>query len=250
MNIPIITYHSIDTSGSVISTAPEVFRRQMTFLSDGGFRTLTLAKLAGCINDRTLPPERSVVLTFDDGFRNFYTEAFPVLSEYDFDATVFLVTGYCGTRNDWPGNSAAIPRSDLLSWNDVRELAKHGIEFGSHTETHPDLTYLTEARIASEMVESKSRIENEVGREVTTFAYPFGKLNAAAKQLASANFEAACSTDLGKVTARCDRYSLCRLDAYYLSNQRLFEGHESSVFDNYIRVRKAMRAVKRSLLRT
>jgi len=249
LKIPIITYHSIDDSGSVISTPPSVFRRQMKYLADGGHQVVSLVELIRSLKDGTRLSAKTVVLTFDDGFSNFYTEAFPVLCEYSFSATVFLVTGRCGKFNDWQGNSDAIPRSKLLSWQEVRELDRFGIEIGSHTKTHRDLTRLGSQDVEREIIDSKAEIEDEVGREAATFAYPFGGMNPAVRQIAADNFDAACSTELGKVTKASDFYSLRRLDAYYLSNQRLFAMHGSATFDNYMRFRQALRSVKHSFLR-
>lgn len=249
LKVPVITYHSIDNSGSVISTSPVVFRRQMKHLADGGHRVVSLGELVGSFKTGTKLPAKPIVLTFDDGFGNFYTEAFPVLSEYGFSATVFLVTDYCGKVNDWPGNSDEIPRSKLLSWHEVRELDRHGIEFGSHTKTHPDLTRLAAKEIEQEIVGSQADIENAVGRKAATFAYPFGWKNETVKRIVANFFDAACSTELGKVSAASDLYSLCRLDAYYLSNQRLFEMHGSTIFDNYMRIRQALRSVRHSFQR-
>ncbi|MGB7210126.1 MAG: polysaccharide deacetylase family protein [Pyrinomonadaceae bacterium] len=244
LKVPILTYHSIDSSGSVISTAPDIFRRQMKYLSEAGYNAIPLRKLAALLKNETALPSKTVVLTFDDGFRNFYTEAFSVLSEYNFKATVFLVTDFCGKQNNWLGNPPDLPRSELLSWQEVRELNAFGIEFGSHTKTHPDLTKLTTAETEAEVVQSKAAIADALGRETSTFAYPFGRHHAAIRRIAVANFDAACSTDLGKVTPRSDFSSLNRIDSYYLSNQRLFEMLQSATFDNYMRFRQVMRNVK------
>ena len=249
LKVPVITYHSIDNSGSVISTSPVVFRRQMKHLADGGHCVVSLGELVGSFKTGTRLPAKPVVLTFDDGFGNFYTEAFPVLSEYGLLRYVFLVTDYCGKVNDWPGNSDEIPRSKLLSWHEVRELDRHGIEIGSHTMTHPDLTRLTANEIEQEIIGSQTEIEDAVGRKAATFAYPFGWKNEMVKRIVANIFDAACSTELGKVSAASDFYSLCRLDSYYLSNQRLFEMHSSAIFDNYMRFRQALRSVRHSFRR-
>lgn len=244
LSVPIITYHSIDKSGSVISTAPYVFRRQMKHLSELGYQAIPLRELAASLNSKTAFPAKTVVLTFDDGFKNFYLEAFPILSEYNFSGTVFLVTDFCGKYNDWPGNPTSFPRSELLSWEEIKELDSYGIEFGSHTRTHQDLTRLTVEKVESEMVESKTAIANILGRETITFAYPFGRSNAAARQIAKRNFKASCSTNLGKVSSESDSSSLNRIDAYYFANQRLFEKFPTAAFDNYLRFRQTIRDVK------
>ncbi len=94
--IPVLTYHSIDNSGSVISTGPETFRKQMQILADADFNVVSLKTLGKSLLENAALPPKTIVLTFDDGFQNFYTTAFPVLNEYNFPATVFLITDYCG----------------------------------------------------------------------------------------------------------------------------------------------------------
>lgn len=242
--IPIITYHSVDDSGSVVSTSPAVFQRQMKYLSDAGYTSLPLRELVSSLKEGSDLPSKPVVLTFDDGFKNFYSHAFPVLSEYGFTATVFLVTDFCGRHNDWGGNPRELPRSELLSWSETKVLSEAGIEFGSHTKTHPDLTKLTRAEAEDEIVESKAAIEDALGSEAVTFAYPFGRHNALIREIAASNFTASCSVELGKVTLRSDFSSLKRIDAYYLAKQRLFEMLPSATFDKYMSVRQTLRTAK------
>ncbi|MEO8073071.1 MAG: polysaccharide deacetylase family protein [Acidobacteriota bacterium] len=244
VNIPIITYHSIDKSGSVISTEPKVFRQQMKFLSENGYKTVSLKQLAADLLENNSPSPKTVALTFDDGFRNFYSEAFPVLEKYGFTATVFLVTDFCGKYNDWKGNPANLPRSRLLFWREIKELDECGVEFGVHTKTHPDLTKLSSANIESEIVESKAAIENALGKEAKTFAYPYGKFNSSVKQTAENHFKAACSTNLGKIRAGSDFFTLERVDSYYLSNLRIFNTLSTNTFDRYLNIRQAMRSFK------
>lgn len=242
--VPIITYHSIDDSGSVVSTSPAAFQRQMKYLSNAGYTSLPLRELVSSLKEGRTLPSKPVVLTFDDGFKNFYTHAFPVLSEYGFSATVFLVTDFCGRHNDWDGNPPKLPRSELLSWPEIKVLNDAGIEFGSHTKTHPDLTKLTPAEAEAEIVESKAAIDDALSSETVTFAYPFGRHNAFIRGLAASNFDASCSVELGKVTLRSDFSSLERIDAYYLTKQRLLEMLPSATFDSYMSVRQTLRTVK------
>ena len=247
--IPILTYHSIDEHRSVISTAPDVFRRQMKSMNAMGLRGISLQTLSRSWTDNNALPKNSVVLTFDDGFENFYTTAFPVLEEYGFQATVFLVTEFCGKNNDWEGNPPNFPPSKLMSWSQVKELSSRGIEFGSHTLTHPDLTRVSEARAKREVVESKATIEDALGRPVTDFAYPYGKFNNSVRQVAAQSFDSACSTNLGKAGADSDLFSLARIDAYYLSRPLIFDSLSSPMFDRYMQVRQAMRDLKATISR-
>ncbi|MGD9628392.1 MAG: polysaccharide deacetylase family protein [Pyrinomonadaceae bacterium] len=216
----------------------------MEFLSVSGYQTVTLNDLIGAFLEKRPLSHRTVVITFDDGFQNFYTTAYPTLEEYGFSATVFLVTDHCGKFNDWSGNPTKLPRSEMLSWAQVKELSRFGIEFGGHTRAHRDLTKLSERDIRAEMVGSKVALEDIIGKNATTFAYPYGKLNDRVRQIARDIFAAACSTNLGKVTSSSDPYSLSRVDTYYLSNPIVFESLSQRSFDRYLQVRQAMRRLR------
>lgn len=242
--MPILTYHSIDESGSVISTAPDVFRRQMRSLKDSRYAAISLAELASVLTDGGDVPAKTVSLTFDDGFQNFYTSAYPVLCEYGFSATVFLVSDRCGKLNDWEDDHGALPGSRLLSWKEVGEIAENGIEIGSHSRTHRDLSRISAADAMREIVDSKTEIENRIGKQVATFAYPYGRYNAGVRKSAKEHYAAACSTNLGKVHLGSDIHSLERIDAFYLSKQIVFESLESALFDQYLQIRQAMRKLK------
>ena len=242
--IPILTYHSIDNSGSVISTNCETFRRQMKFLSEEAFNVISLKDLTRALEANNLLPPKTIVLTFDDGFQNFHAIALPILKEVGFTATVFLITDFCGKHNDWSGNLAGLERSELMNWNEIKECSKYGIEFGSHTQTHPDLTKISIETAEQEITLSKSKIEEKLGIAVTDFAYPYGKYNQAIKNIIGGKFKTSCSTELGKYRSGDDLYSLKRLDTYYLSNERIFRSMMSANFDTYINFRQIMRKLK------
>lgn len=242
--IPILTYHSIDDSGSVVSTTASVFQRQMKYLSDTKWNVVALNDLVRSLLEKAPIPAKTVVLTFDDGFQNFYSEAFPVLAEHRFKATVFLVTDHCGKYNDWESKSYDIPRNKLLSWSEIREMHELGVGFGSHTRTHPDLRKLSHEQVRKEMVESKLAIEDALGCQAGTFAYPYGSFNSLVKRAAEENYDLACSTKLGKVHFGGDPYALERVDAYYLLNQKIFDSLATRSFDRYLKFRRVMRDVK------
>lgn len=249
VKVPILTYHSIDDSGSIISTPPQVFRHQMRTIKALGFETLSLGQLSHSLREHKPIDQNTVVLTFDDGFANFYTEAFPVLQDHGLTATVFLVAGQCGGYNDWTGNPPRLPRSKLLSWEQVRELSEAGIEFGSHTMSHPDLCSLPPDEAKTEIEKSKKAIEDSSGRPVDCFAYPFGNINPAVRQLACEFFGSACSTVMGKVTPKSDLHALERVDTYYLSNPRTFNLLPTKAMDRYIAFRGTLRTIKAAVAR-
>lgn len=242
--LPILTYHSLDSSRSVISTSPSSFRRQMQWLHQQGFQTLSLAEAAKLVRIGQPFRERTCVVTFDDGYETVYREAFPILQEVGFTATVFLITGYCGKQNSWPGHVSPVGEQSLLCWTQIEEMARHHIEFGSHTVTHPDLACLTHQEAEREMQDSKQMIQERIGRGVEVFAYPYGRYAPWTVDLAREHFSGACSTILGKVTSEADSALLPRVDMYYLSSQWLIESLDTRGMDWYLGVRRAVRAVR------
>ncbi len=247
--IPILTYHSIDESNSVISTRFAVFEKQMDFLSENAFNVVSLKSLINALGENQPLPAKTIALTFDDGYQNFYSQAFPALKKHNFTATVFLITDFCGGYNDWPGNLKTLERSRLLSWNEIRELSQDGIEFGAHTQTHPNLTKISEKQVYTEMSASKNIIEDKLGTEVMNFAYPYGKYNYQIKNITGELFKSACSTNLGKVNQKSDLLSLKRVDSYYFSNDKFFSALDSIYFDRYLQFRQIMRDAKQIIYR-
>ncbi len=154
----------------------------------------------------------SIALTFDDGFRNFRTEAAPLLERYRFPATVFVVTGYCGKTNGWPAQGARIPELPLMDWDELREISERGFEIGAHTVRHPNLQALSADSARQEMQDSKSEIEDRLGRSVTQFAYPYGKIPNSVRP----PFDLACGTRMAYLAADVDPLDLPRIDSYYL----------------------------------
>lgn len=244
IDIPILTYHSIDESGSVISLESKVFRKQMNFLSENGFNVISLKTFEKKLSENEKILSKTIVLTFDDGFENFYTTAFPILNDYNFSATVFLITDYCGKINNWSGNSPLLKSNKLMNWREIKELSDKNIEFASHTKTHPDLTRLSNAEIKRELLESKQIIEERLGKEVIGLAYPYGKFNIEVRNIAQNYFKQAFSTNLGKASLGDDLFALRRLDVYYLKNEFLFSSIMSGKFDWYINFRQTLRTIK------
>jgi len=116
---------------------------------------------------------RRVILTFDDAYDDFFSNAFPVLDRLGFKATVFVVVDRIGKTSDWDEAKGFKPQR-LLSLEQIRELHRHGVQFGSHTLTHPWLSDLPDQDIEREVCDSKRKLEDILGSEVTCFAYPWG----------------------------------------------------------------------------
>jgi len=242
--VPVLTYHSIDDSGSVISTAPTKFREQMKHLSESGFHVITLEEITRCIRQNQPFPSRAVAITFDDGFKNIYDVAYPVLEEFGFQATVFLVPGYCGRNNHWNKQSEKIPILDLLDWDEILEMANNGIDFGAHTMTHPNLSEVSLERAIKEIGDSKAMIQRNLGKKVRFFAYPYGQQTEAIQDFVRGQFNGSFSTQLDCVSLQSKVHSLPRIEMYYFSKNNLFTLLGTRLFSHYVQLRHMLRSLR------
>jgi peptidoglycan/xylan/chitin deacetylase (PgdA/CDA1 family) len=216
--VPILMYHSISENlfGMShpyfhINTVPAVFTEQMRWLQHSGYRTLSLNEaFEGLETDKDL--RKTVVLTFDDGYRDFYTEAMPVLKQCGFSATIFLATDRIQQT------PVRIEGADYLTWREVRELHSEGIQFGAHTVTHPDLRSLGPDELEQELGRSKEIIEDSLGVRVESFSYPHGfpeedrqYAEYVRDLLCNLGYDNAVTTILGRAKKETERYSLPRL---------------------------------------
>lgn len=174
--LPILTYHRIcdqpraeDPLG--LCTRPQDLERVLRYLTAHRYRFVSLDTAVRVLAAGRGRRERLACLTFDDGYRDFYTTAFPILRKHGASATVFLVVDYLGGTNRWD-NVYGLPAVPLMDERQVRELDAAGIEFGSHTLTHPRLTQLGPADQAREVIDSRRRLETLLGHAVPYFCYP------------------------------------------------------------------------------
>ena len=246
--VPVLTYHSLDESRSVISTEPVVFREQMHALADRGFTGIAAGSLVDAWDGDAALPERPVVLTFDDGFANVLDYAAPVLADLKFSATIYVVSGLCGKTNDWPEQAADIPRMPLLSWSSLADLSTGGFEMGAHSVTHRQLTRLARPEVEREVLDSKAMIEQRLGRAVKTFAYPFGLVSPDAYAAARAGYRAAMGTVLGVARRSDDRHRIARVDMYYFRERGMFRLFGTAAGRAYLGVRGLGRAVRARFL--
>lgn len=244
-SLPVLTFHSVDDQSSVISFPPRLFKEGLARLKQQGLYTIDLMEAVGRLQRCEMFPERCFVITFDDGYRNFYSEAFPVLQQLGMSATVFLTVAETG---DATTRLPSLSGREMLSWGEIREMHATGsIQFGAHTVTHPDLTKLPAARVESEVANSKAIIEDALGNPVLCFAYPYGRYDRRSREIAGRHFGCACSDRLGLITAASDPLALERVDAYYLRSDRLLNLLLSSSLSGYIWARNVPRRIKRAL---
>ncbi|NIQ16060.1 MAG: polysaccharide deacetylase family protein, partial [Candidatus Dadabacteria bacterium] len=210
--IPVLCYHSIDPSNSVISVSPESFAAQMRHLKKLGYQSISLNEIVNYVHKGVSNFNRPIGIIFDDGYRNNYTKAFPVLQEVGYTATIFVTTGYCGKFNEWGAQNNSIPRLPMMTWEEISEMSRNGIEIGSHTKSHPKLAELDELKAREELIGAKKQIEDHIGREVEFASYPFGSFNDEVKQVAKTAFKAVVSTRVGKVRVGSDVHALERIN--------------------------------------
>ncbi|MCJ7772234.1 MAG: polysaccharide deacetylase family protein, partial [Desulfobacterales bacterium] len=140
--LPILTFHHIDDRPSVTSVLPGVFNRSMAKLHASGYRTLSQMEVVDVLSHGSQFPERCFGITFDDGYQSVYTKAFSILQRYGMSATVFLTVGEGGDTARPTGRLPSLDGCSMLSWDEIHEMQRCGIEFSAHTCTHPDLTLI------------------------------------------------------------------------------------------------------------
>lgn len=195
-------------------TTPDDFARQMAFLAESGFTALSMAQLCDCIEGKAPMPDKAFHVTFDDGFTCVLEHAAPILHDYDFPATMFALSDRLGSSNDWM-IVRGFPERTILSVDGLRALEDAGFTIGSHTRTHARLPDISTEAARNEISNSKSRLEDALGKAVDYFAYPFGKFSDPVRGLvATAGYRAACSTRSGFNRPGEDSYLLRRIDVF------------------------------------
>jgi peptidoglycan/xylan/chitin deacetylase (PgdA/CDA1 family) len=174
-HVPILTFHKVDTDfeWGVTRITPGQFQRILHFLKNNGYHTISLAQLS----DHTFSlPEKPVILTFDDAYDSIYRYAAPLMLEYGFTGTVFVISRFVDCWNHWDVNLGG-KKFKHLSWSQLAELKKMGFAIESHGVSHSDMTQVSNNRLYRELSHSKKEIEDHVGQEVQFISFPFGRYN-------------------------------------------------------------------------
>jgi peptidoglycan/xylan/chitin deacetylase (PgdA/CDA1 family) len=188
-------------------------------------------------------PSNSVCLTFDDGLAGVYRNAFPILREYGYPAVLFLVTGYCGQKNNWPGQPEAFQEMPMVSWEQVRELDAGGVTIGAHTINHPRLDQMSSVELQREIRGANEAITACIDKPVEWFAYPYGRYNSLVRKEVQSLYRGACSTQLDIIKNDSNRFLLPRIDAYYLLNPFAFRLLTRRAFPVYLAFRRFLRSI-------
>lgn len=207
LRVPILMFHYVeyvkdkgDTIRQSLDTTPYTFEEEIKTLVDAGYTFMTNSELADALDAKISLPPKPILLTFDDGYRDFYTDAYPVLKKYNVKATEYVITGFIG----YPNNMTA---------EEIQEIATDGlVEIGAHTVDHANLKGMSEKRLVYEVEESKKTLEHLTGKPVVSFAYPYGAFDVPAiQEVAGAGFTSAVSTIPGADQLQIQRFFLYRL---------------------------------------
>lgn len=236
--LPILMYHSIAGEAEAqvapyfrVSTSPARFRDQIAWLESRGWIGVTVSRGLDWQAGKWDSAKKPVAITFDDGFRDFLTDAFPVLSQHGFHATMNLPTGVINGRDRFK-------EREYLNWGEIRELHRAGIEFGSHTVSHPVLYELSWTEIETELSASKTCIENELGEPVPLFSYPYAYPKTDRKftksfeaVLRNCGYFSCVTTTVGRAWPTDDRLALRRLPVNDCDDLRLLAAKLEGAYD-------------------
>lgn len=201
----VLMYHSITEDENFYSVKPQEFIKQMEFLAKAGYRVISLAQAALAIKTQTLPA-KSVVITFDDGYEDNYSVAWPILKKFNYPATIFVSTSLIGGSSD----HSVVP-APILTEDNIKQLAADDLfTIGSHAHNHFKLTNLTDNEIETELSQSKVVLEKIINREINFLAYPYGKYNQRVQAVAEKYYSVMCTVDKGRLNNVVDLWQVPR----------------------------------------
>ena len=243
--VPVIMYHRVINNAEnegVYGTYiyEDMFKKHLQYLKDKNYTVITFKDLdkIGWRN-RFEKGKKYIILTFDDGYKDNYDLAFPILKEFNFKATIFLMGSL--TYNEWDVKAGGERKFSLMSVEMIKEMQDYGIEFGAHTFNHPKINTLSNEEIEHQIVDVKKPLEEKIGKEIITFAYPYGILNDYAKEMAKkAGYTFALATDSGSVCLSDDLYQIRRIAIFPNTNLFSFKRKVAGNY-NFIKIKREER---------
>lgn len=212
IGVPILYYHSVlpdaeVTTPNEVTISPEKLREELMLVKELGYTTLTMSEFDAYINDNKPIPEKSILITFDDGYTDNYAHAFPILKELNMKATIFMI-------------ASQVDSGYYMSAAQLREMSDYGIDIESHTDNHVYLDTLSYDKQLKELKDSKEKLEKILGKEVTSIAYPYGNYNEDTKKAAiAAGYTFGFTTNKGLAKRINNKVELNRI--YVSSNYSL-----------------------------
>lgn len=213
--VPILMYHSICDSASAsfepFTVSPAAFSEQLQLIQENDFTPITVTAFATAIHNKSNAlPDKPVVLTFDDGFSDFYDTAFPILKTYETTATLYMVSGLLNSTSRWLSKNDDENKT-LLTASELLYLHENGIEIGAHSVSHAALDTISYDKARREIFQSKSEVEQIIGSKVLSFAYPFGFYSKSVRELVvEAGYQSACAVRYDMSSIEDDPFALAR----------------------------------------
>jgi peptidoglycan/xylan/chitin deacetylase (PgdA/CDA1 family) len=236
----ILTYHSIDDSGSPISCRRDAFVRHVAWFASRRVRVVGIAELLA------MPPSADgLAITFDDAFENFTEFAAPRLLAHGLPVTLFPVTDRVGHSNTW-SRGANVPALPLLTWDGLADLHGKGVSIGSHTRTHPHLTRISRSALYDEVQGSAELIAKAIGAHPSVFAYPYGSVDATVAGVVARTYAHACTTEFQVIDGGVQAAWLPRLDAFYFQQPGRLELWGTPTFGRFVERRQRLRRIRRA----
>lgn len=249
--VPVIMYHRViegrEEEKGVHGTHIEayIFEEHMKYLKDKGYQTVTFEDLKnGKYRDRFNKGNKWVILTFDDGYKDNYEVAYPILKKYNFKAVIYLLGDLMYNKWDVENPDNPEKKFHLMEDREILEMQEYGIEFGGHSMTHSKMSKLDIRTATDEINLSKKLLEKKLGRKLNCFAYPYGDRNEAVrKAVKEAGYEFAVATDNGDISFQEDLYDIRRI-AIFPTNKKFSFMRKVSGKYNFIKIKREMRHSK------
>ena len=231
----ILTFHSVDDSGEVLSYSPYLFHYLLASLQRQCIPVLTLDNLL------SKDVRRGVALTFDDGMKSVHSNALPILKQYNAPAHIYVATDLIGIDSLWPQNGA-VGRFEMMDQDDLFDLHEANVILDAHTASHPDVRNLSIDDLSEQCQRSDEFVYQITGRYPSHFAYPFGYHNRQVRELLAKRYATAVTTELAMLDQTFDRSAIPRIDSYFLQSTWMIDNLESLAAKYWLRLRSSIRS--------
>ena len=243
--VDILMYHSVSNAEGPTSIAPEIFAEQMAAIAEAGVKVISLDDLLSAKAGKTTLPKQSIIITFDDGFKNFAETAWPVMEKFGFSPIVYVPTGWVAKAENWRG--ANEPARRLMNWAEIREMSDAGVSIGSHAVSHPDLTTLPDDALLAELCQSRKTLEDRLGKAIPHFAPPYGLTTQKVRDKIAKEYKTSVGTRLDRSDLQDDVFDLPRLEMFYFNDLRRWRNHLAQRGTLYLNRRRLLRRVRETV---